>query len=43
MLASLIWHYEFELVEGKGPPVLNHINMSAGELEVWIRKRNVEV
>lgn len=42
VLASLIWYYEFELVEWKGRPELNHVSMSAGELELRIRRRRVE-
>jgi len=42
VLASLIWHYDFEIAEGMKKPVFNHKTISAGELEVRISRRRVE-
>ena len=42
VLASLIWHYDFEMTEGMKKPVFNHKTISAGELEVRISRRRVE-
>lgn len=38
MLARMFWEYEFELAENQGAPILNHVNLSAGELDMRIRK-----
>jgi hypothetical protein len=38
VLVRILWEYEFELAENQGAPILNHVNLSAGELEMRIRK-----
>ncbi len=38
VLVRMLWEYEFELAENQGAPILNHVNLSAGELEMRIRK-----
>jgi hypothetical protein len=38
VLARMLWEYEIELAEGQGEPLLNHVNVSAGKLEMRIRK-----
>jgi len=38
VLARMLWEYEFELAENQRAPILNHVNLSAGELEMRIKK-----
>ena len=38
-ISNLIWHYDFQLVsEEQNVPAFNHRNLSAGRLELRVRR-----